>query len=104
MVEPQKYPYKILDSNLGMVDRMPYLPLTLSLNRQSLTTEGLLDTGGASQFCNKHKCVVVKPTRIKGFKNRLTTRLTRLGCTQSVECRTCEREHPTYGVSINTRG
>jgi hypothetical protein len=47
MVEPQKYPYKILDSNLGMVDRMPRLPLTLSLNHQSLTTEGLLDTGAS---------------------------------------------------------
>jgi len=47
MVEPQKYPYKILDSNLGMVDRMPYLPLKLSLNRQSLNTEGLLDTGAS---------------------------------------------------------
>ncbi len=47
MVESQKYPYKILDSNLGMVDRMPYLPLTLSLNRQSLNTEGLLDTGAS---------------------------------------------------------
>lgn len=47
MVEPQKYPYTILDSNLGMVDRMPYLPLKLSLNRQSLNTEGLLDTGAS---------------------------------------------------------
>jgi len=30
-----------------MVDRMPYLPLTLSFNGQSLNTEGLLDTGAS---------------------------------------------------------
>ena len=30
-----------------MVDRMPYLPLTLSLDDQSLNTEGLLDTGAS---------------------------------------------------------
>ena len=47
MVEPQKFPYKIIDISLGMVDRMPYLPLTLSLNDQLLNTEGLLDTGAS---------------------------------------------------------
>ncbi|MEH2371882.1 aspartyl protease family protein [Nostoc sp.] len=47
MVDTQKFPYKIIDSNLGMVDRMPYLPLTLSLDGQSLNTEGLLDTGAS---------------------------------------------------------
>ena len=47
MVDNQKFPYKIIDSNLGMVDRMPYLPLTLSLEGQSLNTEGLLDTGAS---------------------------------------------------------
>lgn len=30
-----------------MVDRMAYLPLTLSLNGQSLNAEGLLDTGAS---------------------------------------------------------
>ena len=45
MFDPQRFPYKIIDSSLGMVDRMPYLPLTLSLDGQSLNTEGLLDTG-----------------------------------------------------------
>ncbi|MEH1911441.1 MAG: hypothetical protein V7L05_03015 [Nostoc sp.] len=45
MVDTQKFPYKIIDSTLGMVDRMPYLPLTLSLDGQSLNTEGILDTG-----------------------------------------------------------
>jgi len=25
MVDTQKFPYKIIDSSLGMVDRMPYL-------------------------------------------------------------------------------
>jgi Aspartyl protease len=47
MVEAQKFPYKIIDSSLGMVDRMPYLPLTLSMNGQSLNAEGLLDTGAS---------------------------------------------------------
>ncbi|MGL5135852.1 MAG: aspartyl protease family protein [Planktothrix sp.] len=47
MVNAQRFPYKIIDSNLGMVDRMPYLPLTLSLNGQSLSAEGLLDTGSS---------------------------------------------------------
>ena len=47
MVDTQKFPYKIIDSNLGMVDRMPYLPLKLSLPGQSLNTEGLLDTGAS---------------------------------------------------------
>jgi len=47
MVDAQRFPYKIIDSSLGMVDRMPYLPLTLSLNGQSLNAEGLLDTGAS---------------------------------------------------------
>ncbi|MBE9216733.1 hypothetical protein IQ247_29455 [Plectonema cf. radiosum LEGE 06105] len=47
MVDAQKFPYKIIDSSLGIVDRMPYLPLTLSLNGQSLNAEGLLDTGAS---------------------------------------------------------
>jgi hypothetical protein len=47
MVDTQKFPYKIIDSSLGRVDRMPCLPLTLSLDGQSLNTEGLLDTGAS---------------------------------------------------------
>jgi hypothetical protein len=47
MVNAQRFAYKIIDSSLGMVDRMPYLPLTLSLDGQSLNTEGLLDTGAS---------------------------------------------------------
>ncbi|BBD62410.1 hypothetical protein NIES2109_52500 [Nostoc sp. HK-01] len=47
MVDTQRFPYKIIDSNLGMVDRMPYLPLMLSLNGKSLNAEGLLDTGAS---------------------------------------------------------
>ncbi|NJO65533.1 MAG: hypothetical protein HC836_47800 [Richelia sp. RM2_1_2] len=47
MVDVQKFPYKIIDSSLGIVDRMPYLPLTLNLNGQSLNAEGLLDTGAS---------------------------------------------------------
>ncbi len=47
MVDAQRFTYKIIDSRLGLVDRMPYLPLTLSLNSQSLNAEGLLDTGAS---------------------------------------------------------
>lgn len=47
MVDAQRVSYKIIDSRLGLVDRMPYLPLTLSLNGQSLNAEGLLDTGAS---------------------------------------------------------
>lgn len=47
MVDARKFAYKVIDSNLGMVDRMPYLPLTLSLNGQFLNVEGLLDTGAS---------------------------------------------------------
>ena len=47
MADPQRFPYKIIDSSLGMVDRMPYLPLTFISNGQSLNAEGLLDTGAS---------------------------------------------------------
>lgn len=47
MVDAQRFPYKIIDSSLGMVDRMPYLPLTLGYNGHSLNVEGLLDTGAS---------------------------------------------------------
>jgi hypothetical protein len=47
MVDAHRFPYKIIDSSLGMVDRMPYLPLTLSIDDQALNTEGLLDTGAS---------------------------------------------------------
>jgi hypothetical protein len=47
MADAQKFSYKIIDSSLGMVDRMPYLPLTLSFNGRSLRVEGLLDTGAS---------------------------------------------------------
>lgn len=47
MVDAQSFLYKIIDSSLGMVDRMPYLPLTLGSNGQSLNVEGLLDTGAS---------------------------------------------------------
>ncbi len=47
MVNTQRFSYKIIDTSLGMVDRMAYLPLTLNLNDQSLHVEGLLDTGAS---------------------------------------------------------
>ena len=47
MIDAQRFSYKIIDSSLGLVDRMPYLPLTLSLNDRFLNAEGLLDTGAS---------------------------------------------------------
>jgi hypothetical protein len=47
MLDGQKFPYKIIDTSPGMVDRMPYVPITLGLNGQSLSTEGLIDTGAS---------------------------------------------------------
>ncbi|WP_204102839.1 MULTISPECIES: aspartyl protease family protein [Spirulina sp. CCY15215] len=47
MIDSQRFSYKIIDRNLGMVDRMPYLPLTLNLNDRSSNVEGLLDTGAS---------------------------------------------------------
>ncbi len=51
MVDAQRFPYKIIDSSLGMVDRMPHLPLTLGYNSHSLNVEGLLDTGASVNVC-----------------------------------------------------
>jgi hypothetical protein len=47
MLDGQKFPYKIIDTSPGMVDRMPYVPITLGLNGQTLNTEGLIDTGAS---------------------------------------------------------
>ncbi|MBE9040740.1 aspartyl protease family protein [Oscillatoriales cyanobacterium LEGE 11467] len=47
MVDAKRFPYKIIDRSLGMVDRMPYLPLTLISNDRSSNVEGLLDTGAS---------------------------------------------------------
>lgn len=47
MLDGQKFPYKIIDTSPGMVDRMPYVPITLVLNGQSIDAEGLLDTGAS---------------------------------------------------------
>jgi hypothetical protein len=47
MLNGQRFPYKIIDTSLGMVDRMPYVPIMLGLNGRSLSAEGLLDTGAS---------------------------------------------------------
>jgi hypothetical protein len=47
MVNSQKYPYKIIQPNLGMADRMPYLPLVIASANHVLSVEGLLDTGAS---------------------------------------------------------
>lgn len=53
MVDAQRFPYKIIDISLGMVDRMPYLPLTLGSNGHSLNVEGLNALlNSLNSFCN----------------------------------------------------
>jgi Aspartyl protease len=47
MLDGQKFPYKIIDTSPGMVDRMPYVPIALRLNGQSINAEGLIDTGAS---------------------------------------------------------
>jgi hypothetical protein len=47
MVDGQNYPYKIIQSSLGLADRMPYMPLTLISATGTLSVEGLLDTGAS---------------------------------------------------------
>ena len=47
MLDGQEFPYKIIDTSSSMVDRMPYVPITLGLNGRSLNTEGLIDTGAS---------------------------------------------------------
>jgi Aspartyl protease len=47
MLDGQNFPYKIIDTSPGMVDRMPYVPITLALNGRSLNAEGLVDTGAS---------------------------------------------------------
>ena len=47
MLDGQEFPYKIIDTSSSMVDRMPYVPITLGLNGRFLNTEGLIDTGAS---------------------------------------------------------
>jgi hypothetical protein len=47
MLDGQKFTYKIIDTSPGIVDRMPYVPITLGLNEQTLNAEGLIDTGAS---------------------------------------------------------
>jgi hypothetical protein len=47
MLNAQRFPYKIINQSLSIVDRMPYLPLKLKLEDRFLIAEGLLDTGAS---------------------------------------------------------
>lgn len=75
MLDGQKFPYKIVDTSPGMVDRMPYVSITLGLNGRSLNAEGLLDTGASVNVLpyelglqlgfiwkNENLSVIVEPT------------------------------------------
>ncbi|MCI0461552.1 MAG: hypothetical protein L0Z62_31770 [Gemmataceae bacterium] len=46
-VTPEQYPYTAGDPALGAASLRPYLPLTLTLDGQSLEVSGLLDTAAA---------------------------------------------------------
>jgi hypothetical protein len=47
IVDGQKYSYKIIQSSLGMADRMPYLPLVIASKTHVMSVEGLIDTGAS---------------------------------------------------------
>ena len=47
MAEARRFPYKEIDRSAGTASSLPYIPLTLTYQDTSLSTEGLLDTGSA---------------------------------------------------------
>jgi hypothetical protein len=47
MVNKVRLTFTEVDSNLGSLSRLPYLPLTLTYQNQSLSVSGLLDTGSS---------------------------------------------------------
>ena len=47
MAEARRFPYKEIDRFAGTASSLPYMPLTLTYQDTSLSTEGLLDTGSA---------------------------------------------------------
>lgn len=47
MHNSQRFPFVAADGILGEASLRPYLPLTLSFQRQTINTAGLLDTGAS---------------------------------------------------------
>lgn len=47
MVERVKFPFTEVDPRLGALSTLPYLPLLLTYQNQSLNVSGLLDTGSS---------------------------------------------------------
>ena len=47
MVDKIRFAFTEIDPNLGALSTLPYLPLILNYQNQSLTASGLLDTGSS---------------------------------------------------------
>ncbi|GAP99026.1 hypothetical protein [Leptolyngbya sp. NIES-2104] len=47
MVDKVRFAFTEVDSNLGALSTLPYLPITLSYRNQSLRGTGLLDSGSS---------------------------------------------------------
>lgn len=47
MVEPIRFSFTEVEPEMGALSTMPYLPLTLTYQNQSLKVSGLLDTGSS---------------------------------------------------------
>ncbi len=44
---PQRFPYVEVDPSLGAASALPYMPITLSYDRQEITASALVDSGAA---------------------------------------------------------
>lgn len=47
MVDKVRFAFTEIDPNLGALSTLPYLPITLNYQNQSISTTGLLDTGSS---------------------------------------------------------
>jgi hypothetical protein len=75
MTDAQKFSYRIIDRSLGMVDRMPYLPLTLSFNGRSSIVEGVMSPSipalskSIARFNNRQNLVPVIFSHFPDFRD-----------------------------------
>lgn len=47
MAQAEMFPFVVADPAFGEASRLPYMPITLQLQGQSLSVSALLDTGSA---------------------------------------------------------
>jgi len=50
MANKVRFAFTEVDSSLGALSALPYLPLTLTYQSQSLNVSGLLDTGSSVNY------------------------------------------------------